>query len=137
SAPDSGDGERAEVVAATGEASERAEAEGRPAPGASTAPPRAAGPVRRWCVMTARGLRWIPVCAVAALWCVALTRAALEIGGAAAGVAAVVAGGWGLSVLPVHCVPKSRADEQAARARAAARRLVARVRGGQGEPGDG
>ncbi|WP_255254115.1 LuxR C-terminal-related transcriptional regulator [Streptomyces albidoflavus] len=44
--------------------------------------------------MTARGLRWIPVCAVAALWCVALTRAALEIGGAAAGVAAVVAGGW-------------------------------------------
>ncbi|MFE3084291.1 hypothetical protein ACFXGM_12475 [Streptomyces albidoflavus] len=87
--------------------------------------------------MTARGLRWIPVCAVAALWCVALTRAALEIGGAAAGLAAVVAGGWGLSVLPVHCVPKSRADEQAARARAAARRLVARVRGGQGEPGDG
>ncbi len=33
SAPDSGDGERAEVVAATGEASERAEAEGRPAAG--------------------------------------------------------------------------------------------------------
>lgn len=72
--------------------------------------------------------RWIPVCAVAALWCVAMAQAAMEIGGAA-GVAAVVAGGWGLSVLPVHCVPKARAEEQTARARRAARRLVARIRG--------
>ncbi|WP_436739256.1 hypothetical protein [Streptomyces sp. BBFR102] len=87
--------------------------------------------------MGVRGLRWIPVCAVAVLWCVALARAALEIGGAAAGAAAVVAGGWGLSVLPVHCVPKSRADEQAARARRAVRRMAARVRGGRGEPGAG
>ncbi|MFD4986986.1 hypothetical protein [Streptomyces sp. NPDC058374] len=87
--------------------------------------------------MAARRLRWIPVCAVAALWCVAVARAALEIGGAA-GVAAVVAGGWGLSVLPVHCVPKARAQEQTARARRAARRMVARVRGEKrGEPGAG
>ncbi|MBT2884232.1 hypothetical protein HET65_08335, partial [Streptomyces sp. McG5] len=55
--------------------------------------------------MTARGLRWIPVCAVAALWCVALTRAALEIGGAAAGVAAVVAGGWGPVSYPHLTLP--------------------------------
>ncbi|GFH68036.1 hypothetical protein Sgou_33670 [Streptomyces gougerotii] len=74
---------------------------------------------------------------MAALWCVAVVRAAQEFGGVA-GTAAVLAGGWGLSVLPVHCVPKARAQQQTARVRRAAERLVARVRGGRpGEPGAG
>ncbi|MFD6128934.1 hypothetical protein, partial [Streptomyces diastaticus] len=100
-------------------------------PGASTA--RYGGTS----VMAPRGLRWIPAGAVAALWCVAVVRAAQEFGGVA-GTAAVLAGGWGLSVLPVHCVPKARAQQQTARVRRAAERLVARVRGGRpGEPGAG
>ncbi|MEU6915573.1 hypothetical protein [Streptomyces olindensis] len=43
-----------------------------------------------------------------ALWWWAVLRLAVAPG---AGVleAAVAAGGWGLSVLPVHCVPKGRA----------------------------
>lgn len=44
-----------------------------------------------------------------ALWWWAVLRLAVAPG---AGVleAAVAAGGWGLSVLPVHCVPKGRAS---------------------------
>nr|WP_078630251.1 hypothetical protein [Streptomyces roseochromogenus] len=44
-----------------------------------------------------------------AVWWWAVLRLAL---GQGAGVleGAVAAGGWGLSLLPVHCVPKGRAD---------------------------
>jgi hypothetical protein len=47
--------------------------------------------------------------ALGALWWWAVLRLALAPG---AGVleAAVAAGGWGLSLLPVHCVPKARAE---------------------------
>ncbi|GAA0635158.1 hypothetical protein GCM10009535_08890 [Streptomyces thermocarboxydovorans] len=43
------------------------------------------------------------------MWWWALARLVLAPG---AGVleAAVVAGGWGLSLLPVHCVPKGQAE---------------------------
>ncbi len=44
-----------------------------------------------------------------ALWWWAVLRLAVAPG-AGALEAAVAAGGWGLSVLPVHCVPKVRAS---------------------------
>ncbi|MFD9984139.1 hypothetical protein ACFWZJ_27570 [Streptomyces massasporeus] len=44
-----------------------------------------------------------------ALWCWAVLRL-VTAPGAGALEAAVAAGGWGLSVLPVHCVPKGQAQ---------------------------
>ncbi|MEU6144734.1 hypothetical protein ABZ848_30810 [Streptomyces sp. NPDC047081] len=57
-----------------------------------------ARPIARWGVLLGLG----------ALWWWAVLRLALAPG---AGVleGAVAAGGWGLSLLPVHCVPKARA----------------------------
>ncbi|WP_078856025.1 MULTISPECIES: hypothetical protein [unclassified Streptomyces] len=56
----------------------------------------------------ARGLRRAAALAGGALWWWAVLRLAFA---ADAGVleGAVAAGGWGLSVLPVHCVPKAQA----------------------------
>ncbi|MFJ2773036.1 hypothetical protein [Streptomyces sp. NPDC087300] len=52
--------------------------------------------------------RWLPALALGALWWWGVLRLALSPD---AGVleGAVAAGGWGLSVLPVHCVSKARA----------------------------
>ncbi|MGW9397717.1 hypothetical protein [Streptomyces sp. NPDC055642] len=60
-------------------------------------------------VTTGRAVcRWALV-ACGLLWWWAVARLLLMPGsGALEG--AVAAGGWGLSVLPVHCVPKARAD---------------------------
>lgn len=70
--------------------------------------PRGAGqaPVRR----TVPGIcRCAAGAALTALWWWAAARLLLAPGaGALEG--AVAAGGWGLSVLPVHCLPKARAD---------------------------
>lgn len=53
--------------------------------------------------------RWAACGAFATLWWWAVARLVLAPGaGALEG--AVAAGGWGLSVLPVHCLPKTRAD---------------------------
>lgn len=52
--------------------------------------------------------RWGMTLALGALWWWAVLRLALAPG-AGALEAAVAAGGWGLSLLPVHCVPKARA----------------------------
>lgn len=52
--------------------------------------------------------RWGVTLALGALWWWAVLRLALAPG-AGALEAAVAAGGWGLSLLPVHCVPKARA----------------------------
>ncbi|MEV6116872.1 hypothetical protein AB0L59_31450 [Streptomyces sp. NPDC052109] len=59
--------------------------------------------------MVGRIVRWVVGLVFAAAWWWAVLRLAL---GQGAGVleGAVVAGGWGLSLLPVHCVPKGRAD---------------------------
>lgn len=57
-----------------------------------------ARPIARWGVALVAG----------ALWWWAVLRLALAPG-AGALEAAVAAGGWGLSLLPVHCVPKARA----------------------------
>jgi hypothetical protein len=53
-------------------------------------------------------VRWGAALGLGALWWWAVLRLALAPG---AGVleGAVAAGGWGLSLLPVHCVPKARA----------------------------
>lgn len=55
-----------------------------------------------------RTARWIPAVAFGALWWWGLLRLAFSPD-AGAFEGAVAAGGWGLSLLPVHAVPKSRA----------------------------
>ncbi|MFE6623988.1 hypothetical protein [Streptomyces sp. NPDC057740] len=52
--------------------------------------------------------RWGVALGLGGLWWWAVLRLALAPG-AGALEAAVAAGGWGLSLLPVHCVPKARA----------------------------
>ncbi|MDO0925426.1 hypothetical protein QQY24_08345 [Streptomyces sp. TG1A-8] len=58
--------------------------------------------------MVRRAMCWGVVLALGAAWWWAVLRIVL---GEGAGVleGAVAAGGWGLSVLPVHCVPERRA----------------------------
>lgn len=58
--------------------------------------------------MAVRIVRWGALLGLGAVWWWAVLRLALAPG---AGVleGAVAAGGWGLSLLPVHCVPKGRA----------------------------
>lgn len=53
--------------------------------------------------------RWAACVAFTVLWWWAAARL-LFAPGAGALEGAVAAGGWGLSVLPVHCLPKARAD---------------------------
>ncbi|MFJ4479273.1 hypothetical protein [Streptomyces xanthochromogenes] len=47
-------------------------------------------------------VRWVPALAVAALWWWAVLRMALVPGQTGFVEGAMVAGGWGLSLLPVH-----------------------------------
>ncbi|MEU8031245.1 hypothetical protein AB0C13_21825 [Streptomyces sp. NPDC049099] len=58
--------------------------------------------------MVGRIVRWVALPALGAVWWWAVLRIALGHG---AGIVegAVVAGGWGLSLLPVHCVPEGQA----------------------------
>ncbi|MGW2102396.1 hypothetical protein ACWCPX_32770 [Streptomyces olivaceoviridis] len=58
--------------------------------------------------MAGRTVRWGLALGLGAVWWWAVLRLAA---GAGSGVleGAVAAGGWGLSLLPVHCVPKGRA----------------------------
>ncbi|MFH0522348.1 hypothetical protein ACHBTE_34985 [Streptomyces sp. M41] len=57
-----------------------------------------AGPIARWGVLLGFGALW---------WWAVLRLALAPDAGALEG--AVAAGGWGLSLLPVHCVPKEQA----------------------------
>ncbi|GHD50167.1 hypothetical protein [Streptomyces galbus] len=58
--------------------------------------------------MAGRSVRWGAALGFGAVWWWAVLRLALAPGaGPVEG--AVAAGGWGLSLLPVHCVPKGRA----------------------------
>ncbi|CAM5438788.1 hypothetical protein SALBM135S_03184 [Streptomyces alboniger] len=57
---------------------------------------------------TWRAIRWVPALGFGALWWWGVLRLALAPdAGALEG--AVAAGGWGLSLLPVHCVPEAEA----------------------------
>ncbi|MQY38288.1 hypothetical protein SRB17_63010 [Streptomyces sp. RB17] len=58
--------------------------------------------------MVARTVRWAVGLGLGAVWWWAVLRIAL---GQGAGVleGAIAAGGWGLSLLPVHCVPRGQA----------------------------
>ncbi|MFF9279579.1 hypothetical protein [Streptomyces griseosporeus] len=58
--------------------------------------------------MAGRAARWGARVGLGAVWWWAVLRLAL-VPGAGVLEGAVAAGGWGLSLLPVHCVPKSRA----------------------------
>ncbi|MFD9005830.1 hypothetical protein ACFV0T_33575 [Streptomyces sp. NPDC059582] len=58
--------------------------------------------------MAARIVRWGVVLGLGAVWWWAVLRLAL-VPGAGALEGTVAAGGWGLSLLPVHCMPKARA----------------------------
>ncbi|MEU2563924.1 hypothetical protein ABZ626_32050 [Streptomyces longispororuber] len=58
--------------------------------------------------MAGRVLRWAPALGGTTLWWWAVLRLAVaRDAGALEG--AVAAGGWGLSLLPVHCAPRERA----------------------------
>lgn len=59
--------------------------------------------------MTGRMVCRGAVVGLGALWWWALARLLL-VPGAGALEGAVAAGGWGLSLLPVHCMPKGRAE---------------------------
>ena len=58
--------------------------------------------------MSGRIVRWGAVVGLGVLWWWAVLRLAL-VPDAGALEGAVAAGGWGLSLLPVHCMPKARA----------------------------
>ncbi|MFJ1969019.1 hypothetical protein ACIO93_10135 [Streptomyces sp. NPDC087903] len=58
--------------------------------------------------MSVRVVRWAAALGLGALWWWAVLRLAL-VPDAGVLEGAVAAGGWGLSLLPVHCVPKTRA----------------------------
>jgi hypothetical protein len=59
--------------------------------------------------MTRRAVRRVAVLGFGALWWWAVARL-LVVPDAGALEGAVAAGGWGLSLLPVHCMPKARAE---------------------------
>ncbi|MFD4529580.1 hypothetical protein ACFWP7_37880 [Streptomyces sp. NPDC058470] len=58
--------------------------------------------------MVGRIVRWGVALGLGGLWWWSVLRLAL-VPGAGVLEGAVAAGGWGLSLLPVHCVPKARA----------------------------
>ncbi|WGD40405.1 hypothetical protein [Streptomyces cathayae] len=59
--------------------------------------------------MRVRAVRWGAALGLGALWWWAVARLLL-VPEAGTLEATVAAGGWGLSVLPVHCMPKARAE---------------------------
>ncbi|MFG3282352.1 hypothetical protein [Streptomyces sp. NPDC048111] len=60
-------------------------------------------------------VRWVPALVVAALWWWAVLRMATAPGEAGFVEGAMVAGGWGLSLLPVHVTPEPGPSRRAAR----------------------
>ncbi|MGP4003762.1 hypothetical protein [Streptomyces sp. 8N706] len=64
---------------------------------------------------------------LAAIWCWAVLRLVAQPAEAGPVEAVVAAGGWGLSLLPVHCVPKTAAAGAGGAAAAGVARRVARA----------
>ncbi|WKX72944.1 hypothetical protein [Streptomyces sp. XD-27] len=54
-----------------------------------------------------RAARWICALAAGAVWWWAAVRLAVQPGRTGPVEGLIAAGGWGLSLLPVHCVPRS------------------------------
>ncbi|MDQ1049046.1 hypothetical protein QFZ76_007282 [Streptomyces sp. V4I2] len=75
-----------------------------------------AGPTARWGAVLGLGVLW---------WWAVLRLTLASDAGVLEG--AVAAGGWGLSLLPVHCVPKGRAAGAVASGRWAAAWRATRV----------
>lgn len=90
-----------------------AAAPGTPDRGAVGAPIRSAAAV----VRAAPG-RWAAAVVAAGLWWWAVVRLTFWPEGAGVVEGAVAAGGWGLSLLPVHCVPRTRRGGRRSGARA-------------------
>ncbi|MFD7169629.1 hypothetical protein [Streptomyces violascens] len=61
-------------------------------------------------------MRWVPALVVAALWWWAVLRMVLVPGRTGFVEGAMVAGGWGLSLLPVHVTPEPSARSGSTRA---------------------
>ncbi|MGW1871170.1 hypothetical protein ACWCPS_37215 [Streptomyces mauvecolor] len=61
-------------------------------------------------------VRWVPALVVAALWWWAVLRMVLVPGRTGFVEGAMVAGGWGLSLLPVHVTPGPSARSGSTRA---------------------
>ncbi|MFE9536699.1 hypothetical protein [Streptomyces sp. NPDC006691] len=59
-------------------------------------------------------VRWVPALVVAALWWWAVLRMALVPGQTGFVEGAMVAGGWGLSLLPVHVASAAAARRESA-----------------------
>ncbi|MFJ4832756.1 hypothetical protein ACIP79_23060 [Streptomyces sp. NPDC088747] len=78
--------------------------------------------------MTGRIVRWGVALGLGGLWWWSVLRLAL-VPDAGVLEGAVAAGGWGLSLLPVHCVPRARALREARRGRGGAVGGVDRVPG--------
>ncbi|MFF4159150.1 hypothetical protein [Streptomyces sp. NPDC001678] len=55
-------------------------------------------------------LGWAVGSLLTGVWCWAVLRLLLQPGRAGFVEGLVAAGGWGLSLLPVHCTPRTRAD---------------------------
>ncbi|MFE6628196.1 hypothetical protein ACFVNB_13185 [Streptomyces rochei] len=94
-------------------------------------------------MVSARAARRAAALGLGALWWWAVLRLALEPG---AGVleGAVAVGGWGLSVLPVHCVPRRQAAGAVGRERwrralftALGGRAASRATSADAGPGEG
>jgi len=83
--------------------------------------------------MAGRIVRWGVALGLGGLWWWSVLRLAL-VPDAGVLEGAVAAGGWGLSLLPVHCVPKVRAARVAGTAGGGG---AARVAGGVGGAGAG
>nr|WP_144401482.1 hypothetical protein [Streptomyces nodosus] len=86
--------------------------------------------------MAGRAARWGVALALGGLWWWGMLRLVLAPD---AGVleGAVVTGGWGLSLLPVHCVPKARGEGRPGRAGGRGVAAVAFRAGRGGRPGEG
>nr|WP_234045206.1 hypothetical protein [Streptomyces adelaidensis] len=81
-----------------------------------------------------RIVRWGAVLGLGALWWWGVLRLALAPdAGAVEG--AVAAGGWGLSLLPVHCVPKGRGLGRPGGVSGGAAGVPGGAKGGVGECG--
>nr|WP_078962258.1 hypothetical protein [Streptomyces hygroscopicus] len=83
-----------------------------------------------------RPVRWVVALALGGVWWWSVLRLAVQPGEAGPVEGAFAAGGWGLSLLPVHCGPSPRRGGSAPR-RGGTRGIRGGGPPGQGGPGHG